>query len=250
MFDALNNFLNSGELEKVKIKGFEDINHTGTPKIFEAFINPDEFTVNYHTNIDHTSTLGQTGTAGAFLSAAPMELSLKFFLDGTKASGTLKSATRTEVSVAQKITEFYEACGYNSNRHRPRFVQIFWGDLSLLRFNPEIFHGCLKSVSINYKLFNAKGAPLRAIINATFVEAIPPVQRDSAGKASSPDLTHVRLVKEGDTLPAMTQAIYGNFSYYLQVAKANNLVDFRNLQPGTRIFFPPLDKDPGEGLNN
>lgn len=250
MFDALNNFLNSGELEKVKIKGFEDINHTGTPKIFEAFINPDEFTVNYNTNIDHTSALGQTSTSGAFLSSSPMELALKFFLDGTKASGTLKSATKSEVSVTQKINEFYEACGYNSNRHRPRFVQIFWGDLSLLRFNPEIFNGCLKSVSINYKLFNAKGAPLRAIINATFVEAIPPAQRESAGKASSPDLTHVRVVKEGDTLPAMTQAIYGNFNYYLQVAKANNLLDFRNLQPGTRIFFPPLDKASEETLNS
>lgn len=243
MFDVLNNFLNSGELEKVKIKGFEDINHTGTPKIFDAFINPDEFTVNYHTNIDHTSTVGQTGTAGAFLSSAPMELSLRFYLDGTKVSGTLKSSDKAEVSVAQKITEFYEACGYNSNRHRPRFVQIFWGDLSLLRFNPEIFNGCLKTVSINYKLFNAKGAPLRAIINATFVEAIPPAQRDSAGKASSPDLTHVRVVKEGDTLPGMTQEIYGNLSYYLQVAKVNNLVDFRNLEPGTKLFFPPVDKN-------
>lgn len=243
MFDVLNNFLNSGELEKVKIKGFENIHYTGNPKIFEAFINPEEFTVNYHTNIDHTSVIGQTGTAGAFLSSAPMELSLKFYLDGTNASGPLKSSSKAEINVARKITEFYEACGYNSDRHRPRFVQIFWGDLSLLRFNPEIFNGCLKSVSINYKLFNAKGAPLRAVINATFIEAILPAQRDSAGKASSPDLTHVRVVKEGDTLPGMSQNIYGNFKYYLQVAKANNLVDFRNLEPGTTIFFPPFDKN-------
>lgn len=249
MFDILNNFLNSGELEKVKIKGFEDITHSGTPKIFEAFINPDEFTVNYSTNIDHTSTIGQTGTPGVFLSSTPMELALKFYLDGTKASGPLKSADKEEISVSQKITEFYEACGYNSDRHRPRYVQIFWGDLSLLRFNPEVFDGCLKSVSINYKLFNQKGAPLRAIINATFVEAIPPAQRDSAGRASSPDLTHVRIVKEGDTLPGMSQKIYGDFKYYLEVAKANGLSDFRNLQPGTKLFFPPFDKNVKKSTN-
>lgn len=242
MFDLMNNFLNSGELEKVKIKGFEDINHNGTPNIFEAFINPDEFTVNYSTNIDHTSTVGQTGTPGNFLSSTPMELALKFYLDGTKVSGPLRSADKAEVNVAQKITEFYEACGYNSNRHRPRYVQIFWGDLSLMRFNPEVFHGCLKSVSINYKLFNTKGAPLRAIINATFVEAIPPPIRDSGGKASSPDLTHVRIVKEGDTLPGMAQKIYGAFGYYLEVARVNGLVNFRELTPGMKLFFPPLDK--------
>jgi hypothetical protein len=239
MFD----FLNSGKLEKIKIKGYENIDHTGAPpKIFEAFINPDEFTVNYSTNIDHTSTAGQTGTSGNFLSATPMELALKFYLDGTKASGVLKSADGAEVNVSQKLTEFYEACGYNPTSHRPNYVEIFWGDLHLMRFNPEVFHGCLKSVSVNYKLFNSNGAPLRAIINATFVEAIPPAKRDSAAKASSPDLTHVRIVNEGDTLPAMAQKIYGDFSYYLEVAKANGLKDFRNLQPGSKIFFPPLDK--------
>jgi len=239
MFD----FLNSGKLEKIKIKGYEKIDHSGAPpKIFEAFINPDEFTVNYSTNIDQTPTAGQTGTSGNFLSATPMELTLKFFLDGTKASGTLKSAEGAEADVSKKIIEFYEACGYNPNSHRPNYIEIFWGDLHLMRFNPEIFHGCLKTVSVNYKLFNQNGTPLRAIINATFVEAIPPAKRDSAAKASSPDLTHVRIVNEGDTLPAMAQKIYGDFSYYLEVAKVNGLTDFRNLEPGTKIYFPPFDK--------
>ena len=236
-------FLNSGQLSKVKIKGYDDIQHTGAPKIFEAFINPDEFTVNYNTNIDHTSAPGQTGTSGNFLSAAPMELALKFYIDGTNAAGPLKSADQGLVNVSEKIVEFYEACGYNPERHRPRYVEIFWGELHLMRFNPEIFHGCLKSVSVNYKLFNQNGTPLRAIINATFVEAIAAEKRDSAAKASSPDLTHVRVVNEGDTLPGMAQKIYGDFSYYLEVAKANNLKDFRNLKQGTQLFFPPFDKN-------
>lgn len=239
MFD----FLNSGKLEKIKINGYEDINHGGEVKVFEAFINPDEFTVNYSSNIDHTPVPGQTTTAGNFLSSAPMELTLKFYIDGTKASGLLKGSDGSEINVAKKINEFYAACGYNPNRHRPRYVEIIWGKLSLLRFDPEVFNGCLKSASINYKLFNADGTPLRAIINATFVESIPATQSESGTKASSPDLTHVRVVNEGDTLPAMTQKIYGDFSYYLEVAKANGLTDFRKLKPGTKIFFPPFDKN-------
>jgi len=235
-------FLNSGKLEKVKINGYEDINKGGEVKVFEAFINPDEFTVNYSTNIDHTSTAGQTGTAGNFISSNPLELSLRFYLDGTKATGKLKSKDGDEVTVAEKIVEFYDACGYNTNRHRPRYVEIIWGKLHLMRFDPECFHGCLKNVSINYKMFNQDGTPLRAIINATFVEAIPAKQRDSADKASSPDLTHVRIVKEGDTLPSMAYKIYGDYKYYLEVAKANGLNDFRNLHPGKQIFFPPFDK--------
>jgi nucleoid-associated protein YgaU len=54
-------------------------------------------------------------------------------------------------------------------------------------------------------------------------------------------MTHVRLVKEGDTLPALTREIYGDYRYYLEVARVNQLDDFRSLEPGTRLFFPPLD---------
>jgi nucleoid-associated protein YgaU len=53
-------------------------------------------------------------------------------------------------------------------------------------------------------------------------------------------LTHSRIVKSGDTLPLLSKEIYGNSAYYLQLAQANNLDDFRNLQPGQEIFFPPL----------
>jgi len=41
-------------------------------------------------------------------------------------------------------------------------------------------------------------------------------------------------------LPLMCQTIYDSPAYYLQVARFNNLVDFRNLEPGTEIIFPPV----------
>jgi nucleoid-associated protein YgaU len=58
----------------------------------------------------------------------------------------------------------------------------------------------------------------------------------------SPDLTHVRRVKAGDTLPGLCDQIYGDPRLYLKVAAANGLDDFRRLVPGTKVFFPPLEK--------
>ena len=58
----------------------------------------------------------------------------------------------------------------------------------------------------------------------------------------SPDLTHIRTVQSGDTLPLLAKAMYGSSRYYLVVAEANGLDDFRNLKPGTKLFFPPLEK--------
>ena len=57
---------------------------------------------------------------------------------------------------------------------------------------------------------------------------------------SSPDLTHSRIVKNGDTLPLLTKEVYGTSAYYLRVAQVNKLDDFRNLTPGQELFFPPL----------
>ena len=49
-------------------------------------------------------------------------------------------------------------------------------------------------------------------------------------------------VKAGDELPLITYDIYGDPHYYLEVARANKLTDFRNLRAGTTLHFPPVDK--------
>jgi nucleoid-associated protein YgaU len=130
--------------------------------------------------------------------------------------------------------------GYSGTQHRTNYVRIKWGRLALMRFDPDVFDGSLKSAQIQYKMFKSDGTPLRAIITATFTEAISDEAAESRDNNSSPDLTHVRRVKEGDTLPALTREIYGDFRYYLEVARANQLSNFRQLTPGDTIFFPPL----------
>jgi nucleoid-associated protein YgaU len=57
---------------------------------------------------------------------------------------------------------------------------------------------------------------------------------------SSPDLTHSKVVEEGDLLPLMVYREYKTQDYYLQVAKANKLKNFRKLQAGTTINLPPI----------
>ena len=59
---------------------------------------------------------------------------------------------------------------------------------------------------------------------------------------TSPDLTHLRDVKDGDTLPLLVYDIYGDGKFYLEVARVNKLVNFRSLRSATRLSFPPLDK--------
>ena len=125
------------------------------------------------------------------------------------------------------------ALNYEGEIHRPRYLVLTWGKL--------LFKCQLQHLEIEHKMFNRQGMPLRAVLIATFREFLEEQLRLARENSSSPDLMHVREVKEGDTLPLMTHRIYGDSKYYLEVARVNGLTDFRNLTPGEKLIFPPIE---------
>jgi hypothetical protein len=136
--------------------------------------------------------------------------------------------------VQEKVERFQTVTGYNGNIHRPNYLKIGWGTLTIKRC-------VLKSASIAYKLFKSSGVPLRAVITASFSDNSDDQTRVAMAQDESPDLTHFRVVKAGDSLPSLCTEVYGDPHLYLRVAQANRLDDFRNLVPGMRLRFPPLE---------
>lgn len=230
-----------GEIAPLTIESYTDIERKQNKLVFEAFINPDEYSLSYNVIADSNPAPGTNGTAGTFIGTQPLEVTLKFFIDGTNVLPEKKTGNR--VDVPAKIGEFNRAMGFEGESHRPRYLRLIWGNAAWLRSNQFSFDCYLKSATLQYKLFDSNGTPLRVIINATFTEALSAAESKATHPTSSPDLTHVRTVKEGDTLPGMTFKIYGDISYYLEVARVNKLTNFRNLKPGQKIIFPPFDKN-------
>lgn len=218
-----------GTLEKLLILAYTKPDYSGSAiRKFEAYVNPSEITLSYEIEYDSAQGAGTTNSRMNFKKMKPGDLSLTFFIDGTGANGT-------RIDVQQKVEEFQAVTGYNGDIHRPNYLKITWGTLTVKRC-------VLKSASIAYKLFQPNGVPLRAVISATFTDNSDDTTRVAMAQDHSPDLTHRRIVKAGDKLPAMCGEIYGDPRRYLQVADANGLDDFRNLVPGTEIFFPPLER--------
>jgi hypothetical protein len=176
---------------------------------------------------DSAQGSGTTGSRMEFKKVKPGDLSLTFFIDGTGANGR-------KVEVQDEVERFQTVTGYNGTIHRPNYLKIVWGTLQVKRC-------VLKSASIAYKLFKPSGVPLRAVITANFTDTADDQTRVALAQDESPDLTHVRLVRAGDTLPLMCYRIYGSTGYYLEVAAINGIDNFRNLEPGTRVLFPPLE---------
>ena len=121
---------------------------------------------------------------------------------------------------------------YNGTIHEPNYLILNWGSL--------VFKCKLTSLSVNYTLFQKNGIPLRAKASVEFMEAIGVSEISKEANMQSPDLTHMVVIRDGDTLPMLCMEMYGDSSYYMEVAEYNNIINFRDIAPGTQIYLPPL----------
>ena len=199
---------------------------------FEALINPETYTLSYKLKFSNS---GQGhGTSGKQLKyeyTEPADMTFEFLFDNT---GIIDNEPRE--SVADDLKRFREVLiDYKGDAHEPRHFKLVWGENS-------IFKGRVTAVDITHKLFNSNGTPIRALAKVTFKSSIEEEKRAAKEDRKSPDLTQVRRPKLGDTLPLLCFEIYGDPRYYLQVAAANGLGNFRLLKPGDEVLFPPIAK--------
>ncbi len=226
----------SGELSKLKIKGFKDerFRQEIADGEFNTLINPETYRIKYEIKQNQHQAQGTSANGPRFNKTLPEDLQLEFIFDR---SGVIKGFTdESGEGIIGDIDKFKRiVLNYNGDQHKPNYLIISWGAL--------LFKGSLKDMDITYKLFKPDGTPVRANIRASFKGFIEDNLRVARENNNSPDLTHVRVVNDGDTLPLMTFRIYGDSKYYLEVARVNKLINFRKLTPGQQIFFPPIDKN-------
>lgn len=215
-----------GELKKLLIEAYKKIDYQDKVDEFEVMFNPHSYSQKYEIEYEAAQGKGTSGNTQKFGKIKPQEYSFEFIFDGTGVS-------YEKIDVASEIDRFLTVTGkLNGDSHRPLFLKISWGHLTS--------RCVLKSAQITYNLFKPDGYPLRAKVNATFAENIDDTLRAAEENKSSPDLTHYRMVQDGDTLPLMTYRIYGDVSYYFQVAQINKLTNFRKLTAGELLKFPPI----------
>jgi hypothetical protein len=228
----------TGKLEKMLILAFSDSEKAENGGVndaddqFETLINPESYTLQYKLKFSQGAQgQGTSGTQLKYEYTEPEEITFDFLFDNT---GIIDGSPRE--SVVDDLKKLKDVLiGYKGDSHEPRHLKLVWGENS-------IFKGRVTELSINHKMFKPDGTPIRAIATVKFKSSIEEQKRAAKENKSSPDLTHIRKVKQGDTLPLMCYSIYGDPKYYLQVAEVNGLSNFRQLKPGSELFFPPLKK--------
>jgi nucleoid-associated protein YgaU len=217
-------------VSKMTLTPFE-VKKDGNRIEFEAkkvIINPQSYTRNFSSGLKTVKVKDATGKQVPVKVIEFTEsLSFDIWLDGT---GAVPDSEDVSESIKWLINNLVK---YDGTIHSTRYVKLSWASL--------LFEGQLKSLNIEYLFFERGGFPLRAKVSLAFDGIVNPKVKELGRQKNSPDLTHSRVVQAGDNLPLMCYKIYNNPYYYLQVAKANGLANFTNIQAGQTIFFPPLD---------
>lgn len=195
---------------------------------FKALINPSGYDHTFGVVFAKNKTRGAAAGEPKFDFVKPETVVLKeLVLDGTGAVPGLRIPVKEQVETLRKAVY-----NYVGEKHEPPIVRVVWGTL--------LFYGRVESLKFNYTLFQPNGEPLRAKVALTFVGFTSAEEEVKLKANRSPDLTHLVVVKAGDTLPLLCERIYRDPLYHLAVARINGLTQVRQLEPGMRLRFPPL----------
>ena len=230
----------TGKLSKLKIYSYKVGKNgmlKGIPTVFEAMYNPTTFSKNLSVQYHCKQSPSDSTKQLEYSTTNTGDVNFDFLFDATGASTNSETSRVAKLlgGVDAQIELFHRL---TSNRdpetHQTPKLKLVWGTF--------IFNCKLTSAKVEYLLFNPSGRPLRAKINATFKGDEPRIKIAALQKLFSADLTHVHLVKEGETLPAIAQNVYNDASFYLELAKINKIKNFRKLTPGSELILPPINK--------
>lgn len=228
--------MENGKLTKLQLIAYSDNEFKdATGEVFTTLINPEKIVFNKKISYKEDIPPGSNEGPLIFDKVEIPELDLEFLFDGTGVIQNLETAGNSTKTVQNQLDDFENILiKYEGDTHQIKYIKVLWGDI--------LFKGVVTEISVEHKLFSNNGSPLRSTAKVKFKSSTNEILAAIKANKKSPDLTHLRMVVEGDTLPALSNKVYGDSKYYLEVAKANKLTNFRKLIPGQQLSFPPIEK--------
>jgi hypothetical protein len=168
----------------------------------------------------------------------PRKLSLDLFFDATdEVGGDVRGITEKLFALLEANNKFKQ-----EKKKRPPTVEFHWG-------RTWTFPAVIDSLSVQYALFRPDGTPIRATAKISLTQVEKAVDKPSAGgskKGQNPTtrgLADLRshTVRDGDSLPSIAYASYGDPTRWRAIAEANGIDDPLALRRGRVLSVPQVD---------
>lgn len=198
-----------------------DVSHAGQSPISVLF-NPTDLSVDRSSHYASMPVPGLSMPILQYIRGESDILNLELFLDRTDQGNDVNS----DVAALERLTQI------DSTLHAPPVIQFDWANFS--------FTGVVTSVREKLTLFSEDGRVLRARIALSLksYKAAEVQLRDL--KLSSPDRSHARVLREGETLAHIAYEAYGDPRMWRTIALANNIDRPRFIEPGTPLWIPAM----------
>jgi hypothetical protein len=228
----------SGELTKavLKIEDGEEI---------RCLFNPKEYTLQKTNQWRIEPVTGTSLPTAQFGGGQGQRLQLDLLIDKSdEENGDVRPLT-DKLFAAMEATKS-DATG--TNTARPPMMEFRWGMTST-------FNAVCDSLSIQFTMFRPDGVPIRAQARISLIQ----VQSATGGKAGAANGArqpgqapgqnpttrgipgvHSHVVRDGDSLPSIAYAAYGDATLWRRVAQANGIDDPMRLRRGAVLSIPTL----------
>ena len=210
------------KLEKATIT---DVSHAaGNPsrKVVTVRFNPSELSMD---RASHYASMPVPGLSMPILQYIRSEsdmLHLELFLDRTDQGSDIE----------RDIAALENFVVIDGGLHAPPVVEFAWGKFA--------FTGVVTTLRQRMTLFSEDGRRLRARLSMSLksYKAAEVQLRDL--KLASPDRSHTRVLREGETLAHIAYEAYGDPRMWRPIALANGIERPRFIAPGTPLRIPAL----------
>ena len=197
-------------------------------KAIPVQFNPTEYGIDRGASFAELQVPGLSTPLLQFVRGEAQMLSLELFIDGTDKRAVTDGADSVDARLAA-LRAFVEI---DPDLHAPPVCEFHWGTVK--------FPGVVTSFKEKYSLFAENGAVLRARVTLTLKSyAAVEVQLREINN-HSPDRTRVRVLREGETLAAISAEAYGDPRLWRVIADANGIDRPRFVAPGTPLTVPAL----------
>jgi len=221
-------------MKKFIIHGLDEITAApGSGKTYELQLNPESIKRNRAITMGANPGVDVAGEVVQYVGYGEQTLDLDFYIDSTGAIQSDRGdryGSKNVSSVDVDLKELEETIySFKNDIHKPRYLFVEYGEMN--------FRCMMTAFNVEFLLFDVDGHTIRAKVHLSLKAYV-----DIASKKPSPDMSHSFTIREGDSLPLLCKKVYGDMNYYLQVAEHNGLTNFRELEVGSTVEFPPLQR--------
>jgi nucleoid-associated protein YgaU len=203
-------------------------------QVISVLFNPTEYHFDRANSYKATPVPGLGSPLVQFVNGEADTLSMDLFLDDyTDPQGPTSSSKKESQPVMARLKAISGLLEIDRDLHAPPPVRFNWGPLE--------FTAVIEKLGRKVTMFQPDGTPARAVLSVSFKEYRTLREQMQQPRRESADKSKRRVVVGRDTLALMAYREYSDVNEWVRIARANDLDDPREIEPGDWLTIPPME---------